>query len=71
MPKYYVESGWVRMILDARNAEQAARQIAPAFAAKGRLKSTPNRRRKSSVTRKPSSGSLPTDPGERNRLPWK
>lgn len=24
MPKYYVESGWVRMILDARNAEQAA-----------------------------------------------
>ena len=24
MPKYYVESGWVRMVLDARNAEQAA-----------------------------------------------
>ncbi len=24
MPKYYVESGWVRMILDAGNAEQAA-----------------------------------------------
>ena len=24
MPKYYVESGWVRMILGARNAEQAA-----------------------------------------------
>ena len=24
MPKYYVESGWVRLVLDARNAEQAA-----------------------------------------------
>ena len=24
MPKYYVESGWVRMVLDARNPEQAA-----------------------------------------------
>jgi len=24
MPKYYVESSWVRMVLDARNAEQAA-----------------------------------------------
>ena len=24
MPKYYVESGWVRIVLDARNAEQAA-----------------------------------------------
>lgn len=24
MPKYYVESGWVRMVLDAKNAEQAA-----------------------------------------------
>jgi hypothetical protein len=24
MPKYYVESGWVRMVLDARSAEQAA-----------------------------------------------
>jgi len=24
MPKYYVESGWVRLVLNARNAEQAA-----------------------------------------------
>jgi len=24
MPKYYVESGWVRLVLDAKNAEQAA-----------------------------------------------
>lgn len=24
MPKYYVESGWVRLVLDARNAQQAA-----------------------------------------------
>jgi hypothetical protein len=24
MPKYYVESGWVRLVLDARNAERAA-----------------------------------------------
>ena len=24
MPKYYVESGWVRMVLEARNPEQAA-----------------------------------------------
>jgi hypothetical protein len=24
MPKYYVESGWVRLVLDARDPEQAA-----------------------------------------------
>jgi hypothetical protein len=24
MPKYYVESGWIRLVLDARNPEQAA-----------------------------------------------
>ena len=24
MPKYYMESGWVQMVLDARSAEQAA-----------------------------------------------
>jgi len=24
MPKYYVQSGWVRLVLDAKNAEQAA-----------------------------------------------
>ena len=27
MPKYYVESGWVRLVLDARNAEQAAVKV--------------------------------------------
>jgi len=27
MPKYYVESGWVRMILDATNAERAAVKV--------------------------------------------
>lgn len=26
MPKYYVESGWVRMVLDAKDPEQAGRE---------------------------------------------
>jgi len=59
MPKYYVESGWVRMILDATNAERAAVQVCSG-AAKGKPQFTPTHGRGRSGTRKPWIGNLRT-----------